>query len=310
MNSLDVAALTALGRRKLIGEGLAAAPQEGLALLTDAAARDGAEAHALLALLAGFGLVRDKHLPAALEHLTRAAELGWNPARLELQFLAGVRSSDWRALRGRVDIAALTTPRAERVLYKAPAIRAIDGFASRAECEWLIARGRNGLKRALVYRQDAEGHTASETRTNSEADYTLTRLDLVVAMIRERLAAATGSPTTHFEAAKLLHYEPGQQFGLHADYQDPSNPVLAAHVQRHGQRVTTALIYLNDDYDGGETDFPRIDLRFRGKRGEALIFSNVTAAGDPDVATAHAGIPPTRGAKWVYSQWIRAKPVS
>jgi hypothetical protein len=76
-----------------------------------------------------------------------------------------------------------------------------------------------------------EGHAASEGRTNTEAHYTIGKLDLVIATIRERLAAATCSPSSQFEVAKLLHYEPGQQFALRADYQygNVATPARSAH---------------------------------------------------------------------------------
>jgi hypothetical protein len=46
-------------------------------------------------------------------------------------------------------------------------------------------------------------------------------------------------------------------------------------------------------------------LRHRARRGDALMFANVDLAGNPDRRTLHAGLPPTRGEKWVLSQWIR-----
>ena len=63
-------------------------------------------------------------------------------------------------------------------------------------------------------------------------------------------------------------------------------------------------------YEGGETDFPRISFRFKGKRGDALLFSNTDPAGAPDYDTVHAGLPPTSGEKWLLSQWIRSRPMT
>ena len=71
-------------------------------------------------------------------------------------------------------------------------------------------------------------------------------------------------------------------------------------MQLRGQRAATLLVYLNDDYEGGETDFPRINFRFKGGLGDALIFSNIDPAGAPDYDTVHAGLPPTTGEKWLF----------
>ena len=75
-----------------------------------------------------------------------------------------------------------------------------------------------------------------------------------------------------------------------------------------GQRVLTALVYLNDDYEGGETDFPVLGAHWKGRKGEALLFWNVAPDGALDERTLHAGLPVTRGEKWMLSQWIRGRP--
>ena len=304
----DTRALTTLGRRLLLGLGTAAAPQEGYECLATAAARGDGEATAQLAVLAGWGVLRPQSWPDALDHLQRAAELGWRPAQRELQFLGRQSGTDWPELRRRVDIAAWTTPPAARVLAQSPQIRTIEGFATAAECAWLIQLARSSLRRARVYRKDAEGYAEAGTRTNSEADYTFGNADLVLRLVIERIARAVGVSTQLFEVAKLLHYEPGQQFAPHCDFQEPNTPALAREVERRGQRVATVLVYLNDDYDGGETAFPKLGFSHRGRTGDGIYFINALPDMQPDVRTLHAGCPTTRGEKWIITQFIRSRP--
>ena len=305
----DARALSVLGRRLLLGLGTPPAPQEGHACLVGAAARGDGEAAALLARLSAWGALQAQSWPEALHHLQRAAELGWTPAQRELRFLARHEGDDWPALCGRVDIGSLTASPASRVLAASPQVRAIKDFATPEECAWLIGLARDDLRRAQVYRKDAEGYMESGTRTNSEADYTFGNADLVLRVIIERIARAVGLSTRLFEVAKLLHYEPGQQFAPHHDFQQPTTPALAREIAQRGQRVATVLVYLNDDFEGGETEFPRIGLRHRGATGDALMFANVRPDGALDHDSLHAGLPTTRGVKWVLSQWIRSRPV-
>ena len=75
------------------------------------------------------------------------------------------------------------------------------------------------------------------------------------------------------------------------------------------QRSWTFLVYLNDECDGGETRFLASGLEFKGRRGDALVFSNVDTSGNPDPASEHAGLPVSKGTKWLLSRWIRAKPI-
>ena len=72
----------------------------------------------------------------------------------------------------------------------------------------------------------------------------------------------------------------------------------------------TFLVFLNEDFEGGETEFPKAGIAFRGRTGDGLFFANVTRDGRPDPLTLHAGRPPTRGEKWILSQWIRERPPS
>jgi hypothetical protein len=76
-------------------------------------------------------------------------------------------------------------------------------------------------------------------------------------------------------------------------------------IAQRGQRIVTFLVYLNDGYAGGETEFPRLDIKHKGRAGEGLSFSNALADGRSDLRTLHAGRPPTRGDKWIVSQFVR-----
>ena len=37
------------------------------------------------------------------------------------------------------------------------------------------------------------------------------------------------------------------------------------------QRILTALVYLNDAYLGGETEFTRLGLKVKGRKGDVLV---------------------------------------
>ena len=146
-----------------------------------------------------------------------------------------------------------------------------------------------------------------ESRTNSCAGFPFPDQRLPLLILRARVAASIGLPLAALEESAILHYAPGQTFAPHFDFLDPSSPVHATAIQTEGQRVLTVLIYLNDGYDGGETDFCDIGFAFKGRRGDALMFWNVHPDGHPDSLTRHAGRPPTRGEKWLFSQWIRCR---
>jgi prolyl 4-hydroxylase len=305
----DVANLTILGKRLLVGEGLPVSIDKGIATLRDAALRGGGEAAAVLSVCAAWGVGQPRDIDAALDHLRRAAQLGLEPARRELELLARDSALDPAALRAKIDLSAWRSAPPARIQFEKPRIVVIERFADPQECQWLIGRAASGgLQRAKVYRSSSTAQVA-ETRTNREMSFTIFNADVVLSLIRDRISAAVGAPVSHFEITKLLHYSPGEQFALHADFIEAKTPELARELAARGQRSATFLIYLNDGYEGGATQFPGLSWQYRGGRGDALLFSNVDASGGPDYDTIHAGMPPTSGEKWVLSQWVRTRPV-
>jgi hypothetical protein len=101
------------------------------------------------------------------------------------------------------------------------------------------------------------------------------------------------------------HYDVGEQIGDHFDFVDPKVPNYADEIAKRGERVVTFLVYLNDDFGGGETDFPALGMHHKGASGEGLFFVNALASGGPDTRMRHAGRPPSSGEKWIVSQFIR-----
>lgn len=284
----DVEAQTEAGKQLLFG----AAPVEGVVLLHEAARRGGGEALTQLAVLAAGGVLEPRDLGKARGLLAQAAERGWAPAQAQLRVLEASGGAS-----------------AKRMLSEQPRLRVIEGFASAEECAWLIERARDHLQRATIYK----GSTAlevSQLRTNTECNLMLPLLDVVSCALIARAARLAEVTPAFCEVAKVLHYAPGESFGPHGDFQDVRSPSLREDVRRNGQRIATFLIYLNDDYEGGETDFIKAGVRFKGRTGDALLFVNVDDAGAPDHQTLHQGLAPTRGEKWLFSQWMRGKPIN
>jgi prolyl 4-hydroxylase len=283
--------------------------RRAMSLLDQGLAQGCARAAHQLAVLAAVGVLAPADWPRALQLLARAAELGSAPAQAQLRLLAGRGEGQggWPALAQAVDMAAWLSPPPKRSLCESPRLRAIEGFAPPQVCDWLIGRAQGRLAPAMTYSDTGEARR-EQGRTNTETDFTITETDLVMVMMRARISAVVGLPTAVMELTKVLHYSPGERFNRHFDYLDPEVAGHAAEIETRGQRIVTFLLYLNDDYQGGETDFPLASVRHRGAKGDGFFFANVDAAGAPDRATLHQGLPPAEGEKWLLSQWIRNRP--
>lgn len=303
-----------LGLRYLTADGVQPDPARGVALIEKAAKAGDAQGAYLAATIASAFFWRTRNWEEAFDHLAHAARRGHEAAQSSLRILAGgpsgnrVEGTDWDAMRSRIDLAAWLAPPEMRMIRDAPRIHVIEKFVPPAACDWLIARGRGQLSRATIYDKATGGVTEDYRRTNSQCDLGVDTLGVLTFVIRARIAAITHRQDLAMEIPKILHYRPGETFAMHFDYLNPAEPAYARELALRGQRTDTLLIYLNEDYSGGETHFPRIGLKHAGAKGDAILFRNVDASGAPDENTMHAGLPPSSGEKWVFSQWIREFP--
>ncbi len=316
----DAEALTERGKELLSGP--APDTYEAIQLLNAAAHGTGGEAAAIVSVLAAAGAGTPQSWPNALDYLARAAKLGWPPAQAQLLILAAdraladqVRSGQapddaWRRLRHSVDIEAWLATPPSRALSESPSVQVFEGFVPEAFCDALVDMSRGGLDRARVYDPWTGMAVSDAARTNSTLDVSIAESNLLQVILRARIAAAIGVSLVSLEPPSILHYAVGQAFAPHFDFLEPDERGLAADLAGKGQRTATVLVYLNDGYDGGETAFPKLGLRFKGGKGEALWFANLDPAGAPDRRTLHAGLAPTSGEKWLFSQWIRGGPRS
>jgi tetratricopeptide (TPR) repeat protein len=308
----DVEALTALGLRLVVGQNAPFLPTDGARLLGDAAGAGGARAMEHLAVLIGGGFYARQSWPMALDLLQRAADAGSPSAQAQLQLLAGDSRGDrsWTAVRQAIDLSAWTRAPAARTLSASPAIQAVENLIPPGVCDWIIGQCAGKMERAELYDPATGQHTpGTETRLNRIANFNLAETNLANLLVQAKMAAALGAPMPMLEPFAVLNYAPGEEYGEHVDYLDPAIPAYAAELAQRGQRVATCLIYLNDDYEGGETEFPTLGVSFRGRKGDALIFFSADMSGRPDPRTVHAGRTPTSGQKWLLSQFFRNRPV-
>lgn len=283
---------------------------EGTMLAEQALEKGHSEATCLIATMEAIGAGRPQNLQRALDLLRLAAERCSQHAQAQLRLLNGLDPADssvddWSQLRGSIDIDRLLTAPERESLSDSPRIRVVRGFASPAECAWVIARVRHKLGPAMIWDELSGMGKLDPSRSNSAVELRLTDMDVVTEAVRARISRSVKLPEPIFETPQVMQYAVGQEFRPHHDFLDPHQPGTAADLARRGQRIATFLIYLNDDFEGGETQFPKAGISHRGSTGDALFFANITPEGAPDPLTLHAGTPPTKGEKWIFSQWIR-----
>lgn len=292
------------------GNGVAANPPAAATLYRAALAAGVAAAGERLAVLAAAGPVRASNWQEAIGWLVKAADMGHGPSQDQIRALTGEEDAQvegsWLELARRTDMKALLRAPPLTRVKESPAIALIEGLATPAMCRWLIRKGQTRLAPAMVGDYATGQWVKDPIRTGLAAGFGLADTDVVLVMTQKRLELASGLLVRQQEAPHVLSYEAGQEYKAHFDFLLPNEPAFKHIIDAMGQRVATCLTWLNDDYEGGETAFLKIDWKHRGKAGDSMLFLNVrTSDKQPDPMTLHAGTPVISGRKWLLSQWVR-----
>jgi prolyl 4-hydroxylase len=312
-------AMSRLGDRLLVGRNAPFEPDEGVALVSAAAALGDLTALVRMATLTGAGAWTPQDWPKAFDFLVRAAQGGSALAQGQLLLLATdqdfvrqVRSDPaadpqaWRRLADSFDLQVWVTPPAgRRAMCEKPRIRVVDGFVSPEICAWLVDRAQGKLKPGLMF--NGKEFVPMPTRSCSDFCFDILESDLVSLLVRLKISATTKLPVVAMEPTQVFHYALGQEIKAHYDHVRDALS-LSGQSDSLSERIASFLIYLNDDYDGGDLHFSLVDFKFKGKTGDAIYFANVDEAGKAERLSLHAALPITRGEKWMISQWIQDRP--
>ena len=298
---------------------LLAAGREGEAIALVRAAAQRGEAWGYYSLaeckLVGQGMSRDAR--GAVELLEKAGALGWQAAAMRLVSLyaSGTGCTEQPAKAKQIlDIARSSDKFAEaqarvlerepdgsdfpaEILSEDPDIRLFKGVLSAAECQWIAQLAQPFLEPSFVEDPKTGERIPHPVRTSQGMSFGPLQEDLVVNRINRRIARLSGTEYAWGEPLHVLSYEAGQEYKPHVD----ALPGAA------NQRQATAILYVNDGYEGGETVFPALDIMVEPQAGDMLLFANLDREGRSDKRTEHAGRPVDWGHKWIATRWIRQR---
>jgi prolyl 4-hydroxylase len=192
-------------------------------------------------------------------------------------------------------------PRAYKIDTDKAEIWAFGDFLTAAECERLCLMIDLTAKPSTLH----EESYASGFRTSYSGD--LDAYDPFVMSISRRIDDLLGMNPVCGEAIQGQRYLPGQQFKPHNDWFYTTEKYWELERKRGGQRCWTAMAFLNEVEEGGETHFTEVGIKIEPKPGVLLVWNNATADGTPNEGTMHAGTPVVKGSKYVITKWYRTR---
>lgn len=196
-------------------------------------------------------------------------------------------------------------------LARNPMVRRVDapgleiygrhGFLSAQECADM---------RALI---DANAQPSTLFSGSANPDYrtshscNLNPWDPFVSRITDRIVALTGLDAASGETLQGQRYTQGQEYKVHCDFFPVTASYWPAMLRSGGQRCWTAMIYLSDVAEGGETHFPHCGFMVPPREGMILLWNNLDRDGAPNAHSLHAARPVISGTKYVVTKWFRER---
>ena len=169
------------------------------------------------------------------------------------------------------------------------------GVLSPAQCDTLIdCFERNQLTCAARTGSDYwDGRYIWQARLppgETQAQAIMQQLRLVAQVLLQQ--EFQPSQPLYSDTAQLVAWTPGLELRPHTDNIEPDGSPNGT-----PYRCYSSLLYLNDDYAGGETYFPGFGIRVKPRRGMMILFGS-----GPEYV--HGVSKVTRGKRYTYAGWF------
>ena len=178
------------------------------------------------------------------------------------------------------------------VLSKEPIIVLSDKFLNQKDCQ-----------RILNLQKQLENSTTSMNRIKDYRKSLVTLVDEeddVIKKVKKKIVKSFGLSNDGMEKFQLQKYPEGGYYKEHFDAKSEDN---FQKDESFSQRKYSIIIYLNDDFSGGETIFPK-NISVKPLQGRLLLFSNLlNETNYIHPFSSHLSKKIVNGEKWILSTW-------
>jgi prolyl 4-hydroxylase len=223
------------------------------------------------------------------------------PEQSEAKELTQSDTKELALLGSRVRARLDANPLVERVNVDVAELYVMHDFLTPLECAMVIKRIEDIAEPSRLYDSNGDKDHRTSFSANFETD------DVFITMLQRRMDSLLGIDPAYGERLQGQRYEVGQQFKSHMDWFWPNTSYYQMEMDRAGQRSWTAMTYLNEVEEGGETVFKELGLSFKPEPGMLLIWNNATPQGEPNKMVLHSGEPVVEGVKYITTKWYRER---
>lgn len=122
-------------------------------------------------------------------------------------------------------------------------------------------------------------------------------------------AELTGIPATHQEQTQIVFYMPRGYYRAHYDgcEEGETRESCLNGYGSAGDRLATLIVYINDDYKGGKTEFTKVGFSVTPEVGKGILFYNIDENEDIIYESEHTGTDVIEGNKWIATKWVHIR---
>lgn len=185
-----------------------------------------------------------------------------------------------------------------------PNVILIENVLSAEECDSILSRNLN-FDKSSGFDYSENKSTISDYRSSySFYDYKneFSFLKNRAVDIARQYVKDINLTTDHCELIQIQRYEVGGEYKKHFDF---FNYETLQGIDN--DRCCTVIYYLNDGFQGGETQFTALNFNITPKKGTALFFDYCYDV-PRNKLTYHAGLPVLSGQKNIATVWMHHKP--
>lgn len=191
----------------------------------------------------------------------------------------------------------------------------IDNVFSLLECNTIINLSKNYLIKSTVMGNKINNVRTSHQTWLSDTDYNVKKFNIKLNELINKYSN-TKLYYENTEKLQVVCYKTGQEYKPHYDVCNPFDNInedkteCKKDLKNIGSlRYATILVYLNDNFTGGETFFPNLNVKIKPKMGKVLIFYSLDSKKNTNLDSLHGGLPVKSGIKWICNKWYRLNTV-
>lgn len=196
----------------------------------------------------------------------------------------------------------MSNPLEKIIFNKEPLIYIINDFLNYEECAYLRFIAKDKLRQSLVGKGLKNViRTGSSCFISTESEEPLKLIEKKIKLLfpNDQLGI--------IKSFNIINYKLHQSYAYHTDAYNVDDKGIAIDFAGKAirQRKYTAICYLNEVDEGGDTRFELLNINIKPKMGKLLVFKNVLQDSNKvDRRSLHGGLPVIKGEKWIMTTWL------